>query len=65
MVLPLEYLAQRQVLGALPTLDAMNSVQPYEPLADALRTQLGLKLDKELGPLAILVVERAERPALD
>jgi uncharacterized protein (TIGR03435 family) len=53
------------MLGTLPTLDATNSVQPYEPLGEALRSQLGLKLEKELGPITILIVDAAERPTRD
>jgi uncharacterized protein (TIGR03435 family) len=48
-----------------PGLDP-NSTDPLPvPLPEALEKQLGLKLDKTVGPLPITMVDAAEHPSAD
>ena len=61
----LEFMTQRQIGGRTPGLDA-NSPDPQPlPIAAAIQPQLGLRLEKEIGPLPIVVIDAAERPMPD
>ena len=44
-------------------LNATGRFNPHPPVFEALRQQLGLRLDPARGPVETIVVERAERPA--
>jgi uncharacterized protein (TIGR03435 family) len=61
----LEYASLRMMGGRAPGLDA-NSTDPAPlPIDAAVQSQLGLHLQKEIGPLPVVVIEAAERPAPD
>ena len=60
----LEYLSQRQGI-APPAIDAAGGDTPFPPVPEAVQRQLGLKIDKEVGPLPVLVVDEAKPPTPD
>jgi len=59
----LEYLSERQLLGRAPGLDPNNNADTPPPtLGPALQQQLGLRLEKKLAPMPVIVIDAAERP---
>lgn len=61
----LEYLSERSFSGRPAGLDP-NSTDPLPvPLIGALQQQLGLKLEKQIGPMPVVVIEAAGRPTPD
>jgi len=61
----LEYLSERTVNGRPGGLDP-NSTDPMPPpLIGALQQQLGLELDKQIGPMPIVMIDAADRPTPD
>ncbi len=52
---------ETQFSGGLPPASAAASQSP--PLFEAIQQQLGLKLEATRGPVAALVVDKAERPS--
>jgi uncharacterized protein (TIGR03435 family) len=60
----LEFETSRRFNGAPPPGPDPNSTDPLPvPLPQALQQQLGLKLEKATGPLAITIVDAAEHPS--
>lgn len=61
----LEFMSARAIGGRAPGLDP-NSTDPVPlPLEAALPAQLGLKLEKEIGPMPLVVIDAAARPTPD
>ena len=61
----LEYLSERSIDGRPAGLDP-NSTEPLPPpLAGALQRQLGLKLERQIGPMPVVVIEAANQPTPD
>lgn len=61
-----EYASTRPQLQTSPTVtapDLSKDAAPPPTLRDALREQLGLKLETEEGPLEVLVIDSVERPS--
>ena len=61
----LEYMSERQIAGRTPGLDANGTDTAPLPIAGALLQQLGLRLEKQVGPLPVVVVDAAEHPTPD
>ena len=61
----LEYASQRRQLQAAPPVTAPDLTKDVAPasLRDALREQLGLKLETEKGPLEALIIDSLDRPS--
>ena len=60
----LEYESNRRFAGGPPPgLDPNSTDSPPMPLPAALQQQLGLKLEKGIGPLPITIVDAAEPPS--
>jgi uncharacterized protein (TIGR03435 family) len=60
----LDYTSQRQSI-IRPGLDPDSNDTPAPPIGVALEKQLGLKLEKQTGPLPFIVIDAAERPTAD
>lgn len=61
----LEFMTARSIAGRAPGLDA-NSTDPLPlPIDAALPAQLGLRLEKEIGPLPVVLVDAATPPTVD
>ena len=61
----LEYLSERSINGRAAGLDP-NSTDPVPPsLTGALQQQLGLKVEKQIGPMPVVVIDAAGRPTPD
>ena len=58
----LEYASPTQLQAAATAPDLTKDVAP-PTIRDALREQLGLKLETEKGPLEVLVIESVDRPS--
>jgi uncharacterized protein (TIGR03435 family) len=63
--LSLEYLSERTINGRPGGLDP-NSTDPLPvPLVGALQQQLGLKLEKQIGPMPVIIIDAANHPTPD
>jgi len=61
----LEYLSEKPINGRPAGLDP-NSTDPLPPsLTGALQQQLGLRLEKQIGPLPVVIIQAADRPTPD
>jgi uncharacterized protein (TIGR03435 family) len=61
----LEYLSERTFNGQPAGLDP-NSTDPLPPpLIGALQQQLGLKLEKQIGPMPVVIIAAADHPTPD
>ena len=61
----LEYLSERTINGRAAGLDP-NSTDPLPPpLIGALQQQLGLKLEKQIGPMPVVIIDAADHPTPD
>jgi uncharacterized protein (TIGR03435 family) len=61
----LEYLSERTINGRATGLDP-NSTDPLPPpLIGALQQQLGLKLEKQIGPMPVVIIDAADHPTPD
>jgi bla regulator protein BlaR1 len=61
----LEYLSARTINGRPGGLDP-NSTDPLPvPLTGALQQQLGLKLEKQTGPMPVVIIDAADHPTPD
>ena len=61
----LEYQSQQSVGGRAPGLDLTGTDSPPSPMAAALKSQLGLQLDRQMGPMTIVVVDAVNQPTSD
>ena len=61
----LQYLSERRLNGRPGGLDP-NSTEPLPvPLTAALQQQLGLKLEKQVGPMPVVIIDAADHPTPD
>lgn len=61
----LEYWSERSINGRPAGLDP-NSTEPLPPpLTGALQQQLGLKIEKQIGPMPVVVIDAAAQPTPD
>ncbi len=61
----LEFLSERTINGRPAGLDANSTESLPVTLTAALQQQLGLKLEKQIGPMPMVVVDAAARPTPD
>jgi uncharacterized protein (TIGR03435 family) len=61
----LEYLSERAINGRTPGLDPNSTDALPPPLTGALQQQLGLKLDKQIGPMPVVIIDAADHPTPD
>lgn len=59
----LEYLSEQRIAGRPTGLDPNNNADTPPPtLVPALQQQLGLRLEKKVAPMPVIVIDAAERP---
>ena len=61
----LDFTSERQTALRPAGLDANSNDTPPPPIAVALEQQLGLKVEKQIGPQPAVVIESAEHPTVD
>ena len=61
----LEYASERINVGGGRGLDPNGTDTPPLPLMPAVQQQLGLKLEKQIGPMPVVVIDAAELPTAD
>jgi len=61
----LDFTSERQTALRPAGLDANSNDTPPPPIAVALEQQLGLKIEKQIGPQPVVVIESAEHPTAD
>ena len=63
--LSLAYLGERTINGRPGGLDPNGTDVPPPTLVPALQQQLGLKLEKQIGPMPVVIIDAADHPTPD
>jgi uncharacterized protein (TIGR03435 family) len=61
----LEYTSERTINGQAAGLDPNGTDVPPPTLVPALQQQLGLKLEKQIGPMPVVIIDAADHPTPD
>jgi len=61
----LEYMSERTINGQVAGLDPNGTDVPPPTLVPALQQQLGLKLEKQIGPMPVVIIDAADHPTPD